>query len=65
MADIFVAPARFDPFPTTIISAMNAGLAIVAADGVGSARELITTGESGIIVASDSPQALADALAAS
>lgn len=64
MADIFVAPARFDPFPTTIISAMNAGLAIVATEGVGSARELVTDGESGIVVPNDSPQALGDALVA-
>lgn len=62
VADIFVAPARFDPFPTTIISAMRAGTAIVATDGVGSAVELLTSGENGIIVPRESPEDLSRAL---
>lgn len=64
VADVFVAPARFDPFPTTIVSAMNAGLAVVATEGVGSAHELVAPGDSGLIVPNDSPQALGEALAA-
>lgn len=62
MVDVFVAPARFDPFPTTIISAMRSGVAVIATDGVGSALELISSGDSGIIVKKDSPADLADAL---
>jgi len=61
-ADVFVAPARFDPFPTTVISAMRSGVAVVATDGAGSAVELIASGESGIIVKKDSAGELADAL---
>ena len=60
MADIFVAPARFDPFPTTIISAMKAGIPVIATDGVGSAVELIETGESGVIVPKESVTDLSD-----
>ena len=41
---------------------MKAGLAVVATAGVGSALEFVKTGESGIIVQNDSPEALADAL---
>jgi len=62
MADVFVAPARFDPFPTTVISAMNFGKAIVATNGVGSAMEFIAHGESGLIVESGEVAALASAL---
>jgi len=60
--DIFVAPARFDHFPTTVIAAMQAGVPVVATDQVGSAVELIDSGSNGIIVPSDSPEDLAKAL---
>lgn len=62
LCDIFVAPARFDPFPTTIISAMNLGKAVVATDGVGSAVEFIVHDQAGMIVPRERPVALADAL---
>lgn len=62
LCDIFVAPARFDPFPTTIISAMNLGKAVVATDGVGSAVEFIVPDQTGMIVPRERPAALADAL---
>jgi len=61
--DVFVAPARFDHFPTTIIAAMQAGVAVVATDKVGSAVEFIETGRTGLIVPSEDPDALAGALA--
>jgi glycosyltransferase involved in cell wall biosynthesis len=60
--DIFVAPARFDHFPTTVIAAMQAGISVVATDGVGSAVEFIESGRNGIIVPSESPESLASAL---
>lgn len=62
-ADIFVAPARFDHFPTTIITAMQAGVPVVATNQVGSAVEFIKSGSNGTIVPSDNPASLADALA--
>lgn len=60
--DIFVAPARLDSFPTTVIAAMQAGVAVVATDKVGSAVEFIESGRNGIITPSDQPEALASAL---
>lgn len=61
--DIFVAPARFDPFPTTVIAALQAGVAVVATDAVGSAVEFIDSGQNGIIVPSAQIEALATAMA--
>jgi len=62
LCDIFVAPARFDPFPTTIISAMNLGKTVIATDGVGSAVEFIVHDQTGVIVPREQPTALAAAL---
>jgi glycosyltransferase involved in cell wall biosynthesis len=61
--DIFVAPARFDHFPTTVISAMQTGKAVLATDRVGSALEFVVPGENGMIVPSEDPQAIAASLA--
>jgi glycosyltransferase involved in cell wall biosynthesis len=63
VCDVFVAPARFDPFPTTVISAMNLGKPVVATKGVGSAMEFVVDGENGLIVESGRIDALAEALA--
>lgn len=60
--EIFVAPARFDHFPTTVIAAMQAGAAVVATDAVGSAVEFIQPGISGEIVAAGNEVALAEAM---
>lgn len=60
--DIFVAPARFDHFPTTVIAAMQAGIPVIATDSVGSAVEFIESGRNGLIVPSESSKALASAL---
>lgn len=60
--DIFVAPARFDHFPTTVIAAMQAGVPVVATNQVGSAVEFIESGRNGIIVPPDSVKDLASAL---
>jgi hypothetical protein len=60
--DVFVAPARFDHFPTTVIAALQAGAAVVATRAVGSAAEFIDSGESGEIVPPGDPAALAAAL---
>jgi glycosyltransferase involved in cell wall biosynthesis len=60
--DVFIAPARFDFFPTTIISALNGGVAVLATDGVGSAKEYIISGKNGLIVPANSVNALSDGL---
>ena len=60
--DLFVAPANFDHFPTTVISALQAGVAVLATDGVGSAVEFIEPGINGEIVRAGHPDELADAM---
>jgi glycosyltransferase involved in cell wall biosynthesis len=60
--DVFVAPARFDHFPTTVIAAMQAGTAVVATDGVGSAVEFINSPSNGLVVKAGDATALAQAL---
>ena len=52
--DCFVAPARFDHFPTTVIAAMQAGIPVIASDGVGSAVEFITHNHNGIMTRKNS-----------
>ncbi len=61
--DLFVAPARFDHFPTTVIAAMQAGVALVASDAVGSAVEFVESGRNGILCPAGSASALAEHLA--
>jgi len=61
-SDIFVAPARFDHFPTTILTAMQYMSCIVSTDKVGSAVEFIESGRQGIIVSSDSAEEMCLAL---
>lgn len=61
--DIFAAPARFDHFPTTVIAAMQAGVAVVASRGVGSAVEFIDSARNGLLAApGDAPALAADLL---
>jgi glycosyltransferase involved in cell wall biosynthesis len=62
-SDIFVAPARSDHFPTTVIAALQAGVAVVTTDAVGSAVEFMESGQNGIIVLPSDPEALAVAMA--
>jgi glycosyltransferase involved in cell wall biosynthesis len=60
--DLFVLPSRLEGLPVTVMEAMLAGLAIVSTE-VGSIREQITDGESGLIVPREDPPALAAAIA--
>lgn len=60
-AEIFVLPSRYEGLPLSIIEAMFAELAIVASD-VGSVRELVLDGETGLLVPPDDATALADAI---
>jgi glycosyltransferase involved in cell wall biosynthesis len=59
--DIFVLPSRFEAFPLSIVEAMLAGRPVVATD-VGSVREAVRHGETGLLVLPDDPAALAAAL---
>lgn len=56
--DIFVAPARFDPYPTTVLMAMTFRKPVVASDRTYSAVDFITPDESGMIFRSDDVDSL-------
>ena len=59
---MFVLPSRYEGLPLSIIEAMFAELPVVAAD-VGSVRELVVDGETGLLVPPDDVDALTSALA--
>jgi len=57
----FVFPSRSDNFPLAILEAMQAGLPIVATR-VGGIPEQVREGEEGLLVPSEDPESLANAL---
>jgi glycosyltransferase involved in cell wall biosynthesis len=59
--DVFVLPSRYEGFPLVIIEAMLAGVPVVATD-VGSIRESIEDGVTGLLVPAEDPAALANAI---
>ena len=62
LCDIFVSPARFDYYPTTIISAMQAGKVVVITENVGWAGELVKAGINGVVVPVGNVESLASSL---
>ena len=61
-ADVLVLPSDFEPWALVIQEAMAAGLAIVASDVVGAARELIQDKSSGRIFPAGQLAGLIDAM---
>jgi len=61
-ADVFVLSSRTEGLPMVLLEAMGAGLAVVATR-VGGVPDVVTDGESGLLVASSEPRELADAMA--
>jgi glycosyltransferase involved in cell wall biosynthesis len=59
--DVFVLPSRFEGFPLAVLEALLAEKPVVATD-VGSVGEAVITGETGLLVPSDDPGALAVAI---
>jgi glycosyltransferase involved in cell wall biosynthesis len=59
--DVFAVPSRFEGFPLVILEALLARTFVVAAD-VGSVAESVVDGETGLLVPSEDPRALAAAL---
>lgn len=60
-ADVFVLPSRTEGFPNTLLEALAAGLAVIAADA-GAVRELVRDGHDGLVVPRDDVSALTAAL---
>lgn len=60
--DLYVASSRKEGLPLSLLSAMGAGLAVVATDVPGH-REVVVPGETGLLVPPENPTALAEAVA--
>lgn len=60
-ASVFVMPSRSEGLPMALLEAMAYGLAVIASE-VGGIPEVVEPGVDGLLVAPESPQALADAL---
>jgi glycosyltransferase involved in cell wall biosynthesis len=60
--DLFVSPARSEPFGLSIVEAMAAGVPVIATASEG-AREIIDAGDSGCLVPIGDVEALAKAIA--
>jgi glycosyltransferase involved in cell wall biosynthesis len=63
LADIFVLPSINETWGLVINEAMNAGCAIITTDQVGSAVDLVRTGENGFVIKPRNIEALIAALA--
>ena len=61
-AGVFVLPSRFEGMPNALLEAMAAGLAVVVTDASPGPLEVVVDGVSGLVVPSDDPFALAEAL---
>ena len=59
--DVFVLPSRYEGLPYTLMEAMAAGCPVVATDVIGS-RDLVQSGETGLMVPPGDPQAFAAAI---
>jgi glycosyltransferase involved in cell wall biosynthesis len=60
-ADVFVLPSRIEPFGIVLLEAGSVGLPIVATN-VGGIPEIVTSGEHGLLVASNDAAALGSAI---
>jgi glycosyltransferase involved in cell wall biosynthesis len=61
-ADILVAPSRYDGWGLTVLEGMAAGLPVIATDRMGAAREVISDGHNGWLIAADSGVAIDNAM---
>lgn len=62
-ADAFVFPTRFDVWGLVVNEAMSYGLPVISSDAAGAAREMIRSGENGILFPNEDAQAMAQCIA--
>ena len=62
-ADVLVVPSLFEPWGLVVNEGMAAGLPVIVTNRVGSAKDLVTPNETGLVVPVGSPDALAAAMA--
>lgn len=60
--DVYLLPSRLEAFPVTVMEAMQAGVPVVATE-VGSVREAVDDGDTGIVVPVEDLDAIVAALA--
>jgi glycosyltransferase involved in cell wall biosynthesis len=60
-AKIFILPSYHEGLPTVLLEAMSCGLPVIATNVRGN-RDLISTGENGILVPAHSPKKMAEAI---
>lgn len=58
-----VHPARFEGLPNVVIEAMSVGLPVLVSDAQSGLRDFVRNGETGLVVKTDGPAALVDAMA--
>ena len=61
-ADVFVHPARWEPFGVALLEALALGVAVVTTDAPGGNREILADGAHGVLVPPEDPDALASAI---
>jgi glycosyltransferase involved in cell wall biosynthesis len=61
-ADVLVLPSRFEPWGLVVNEAMAASLPVVVSERVGCADDLVVPGETGLVVPTENPEALAAGL---
>ena len=62
LGDVFVHPAKVEPWGVSVNEAMACGLPVIAADTVGAGFDLIEDGKTGFVYTAGQPESLAEQL---